>query len=190
MGLNAISKKSALLGKKSKRTFLQVNKYDNAPNAMELIGHICTAAKDIDFNDEFTPLVHHLFEMEDECKENDIKWNQDIEDRIIHILQDELEKSYFDNTFELKIAVAGGYSAGKSTFMNMLIGNKDYLPTDMNPTSLVNTFLNFSQKIKRAARPQTPRCFQVLDFILYRFPRMREPTSMWIHNHRHRVSPE
>lgn len=148
MGLNAITKKSESLGKKSKRTFLQVNKYDNAPNAMELIGHICTAAKDIDFNDEFTPLVHHLFEMEDECIDNDIKWNQDIEDRIIHILQDELEKSYLDNTFELKIAVAGGYSAGKSTFMNMLIGNKDYLPTDMNPTSLVNTFLNFSQKIK------------------------------------------
>ena len=34
--------------------------------------------------------------------------------------------------------------------MNMLIGKKEFLPTDMNPTSLVNTYINFNGSIVNA----------------------------------------
>lgn len=149
MGLdNFISKKNEKLGKKRQKAFLKVNKYDDPKNAMELIGHICTAAKDIDFTDEFTPIKKLLDELEDERKENNFVWNDNLYDNISNILQT-LEQSYLDNTYQLKIAVSGGYSAGKSTFMNKLIGNDEFLPTDMNPTSLVNTYINFNRDIKK-----------------------------------------
>lgn len=148
MGLSNIFKKSEALGKKNLKTSLQVNKYDDPKNAMELIGHICTAAKDIDFNDEFSPIMDILFEMEDEREAKKFAWTDDLFSKIYNVLQ-QLEKSYLDNTYQLKIAVSGGYSAGKSTFMNMLIGEKEFLPTDMNPTSLVNTYINFNNKISK-----------------------------------------
>lgn len=148
MGLSNITKKSEALGKKNLKTLLQVNKYDDPKNAMELIGHICTAAKDIDFTDEFSPIMNLLFEMEEEREAKKFSWNGDIFSEIFKILQ-ALENTYLDNTYQLKIAVSGGYSAGKSTFMNMLIGEKEFLPTDMNPTSLVNTYINFNNKISK-----------------------------------------
>ena len=148
MDSNIFFKKSEKLGKKRQKAFLKVNKYDDPKNAMELIGHICTAAKDIDFTDEFTPIKKLLDELEDERKENNFVWNDNLYDNISNILQT-LEQSYLDNTYRLKIAVSGGYSAGKSTFMNKLIGNDDFLPTDMNPTSLVNTYINFNRDIKK-----------------------------------------
>lgn len=149
MGLSNIFKKSEALGKKNLKTSLQVNKYDDPKNAMELIGHICTAAKDIDFDNEFSPIMDLLFEMEDEREAKKFAWDDDLFSKIYNVLQ-QLEKSYLDNTYQLKIAVSGGYSAGKSTFMNMLIGEKEFLPTDMNPTSLVNTYLNFNNKISKS----------------------------------------
>ena len=42
----------------------------------------------------------------------------------------------------LKIAVAGGYSAGKSSLLNYLTGIGDLLPTGVEPVSVVNTYLN------------------------------------------------
>lgn len=146
MGLSSIFKKSQELGKKSLKTFLQINKYDDPANAMELISHICTEGKDIEFTDELYPVMEILFDMEEEGGEKFKSDNNFI--KYIKDLLDALEKSYLDNTYQLKIAVSGGYSAGKSTFMNMLIGQKNFLPTDMNPTSLVNTFLNFNGSIK------------------------------------------
>lgn len=148
MGLGNILKKSESLGKKNMKTFLQVNKYDDPKNAMELIGHICTAAKDIDFADEFFPIISLLFDMEEEREKKGFVWNNNLFDNIYDVLKG-LETSFLDNTYQLKIAVSGGYSAGKSTFMNMLIGQKEYLPTDMNPTSLVNTFINFNKGISK-----------------------------------------
>lgn len=148
MGLNDIKKKSESLGKASQKTFLKVNKYDDPKNAMELIGHICTAAKDIAYDDEFMPIFEHLFEMEDEREQKQFIWANNLFDNIVDVLKT-LEHTYLDNTYQIKVAVSGGYSAGKSTFMNMLIGDKEFLPTDMNPTSLVNTYINFNSEISK-----------------------------------------
>ena len=74
MGLKDIQKKAESLGKKSNKTFLQINKYDYPSNAMDLIGHICTAAKDIDFSNEFEPIYFMRLDMEKERKDNKFTW--------------------------------------------------------------------------------------------------------------------
>lgn len=38
------------------------------------------------------------------------------------------------------VAVGGGFSAGKSTFLNNLLGLKLKLPEDMNPTTAIPTY--------------------------------------------------
>ena len=39
------------------------------------------------------------------------------------------------------VALGGGFSSGKSTFLNTIFGNKKILPTDINPTTSVPTYI-------------------------------------------------
>lgn len=48
----------------------------------------------------------------------------------------------------LKVAVGGGYSAGKSSFLNSLLGLKGALPTGINPVSMINTFVCSTDGVK------------------------------------------
>lgn len=47
----------------------------------------------------------------------------------------------------MTIAVGGGYSSGKSSFLNHLLKLNSLLPTGIEPVSIVNTFLNTSNDI-------------------------------------------
>ncbi len=48
------------------------------------------------------------------------------------------------------VAVGGGFSAGKSTFLNQLLGLKLKLPEDINPTTAIPTYClkGYKQKLK------------------------------------------
>ncbi len=48
----------------------------------------------------------------------------------------------------IKVAVGGGYSAGKSSFLNSLLGLKGALPTGINPVSMINTFVCSTDGVK------------------------------------------
>lgn len=39
------------------------------------------------------------------------------------------------------VALGGGFSSGKSTFLNTILGNKKILPTDINPSTSVPTYI-------------------------------------------------
>ncbi len=39
------------------------------------------------------------------------------------------------------VAVGGGFSSGKSTFLNKVLGLKDVLPTDTNPTTSISSYI-------------------------------------------------
>lgn len=39
------------------------------------------------------------------------------------------------------VALGGGFSSGKSTFLNTILGNKRILPTDINPSTSVPTYI-------------------------------------------------
>lgn len=44
------------------------------------------------------------------------------------------------------VAVGGGFSSGKSTFFNQVLGLKDILPTDTNPTTSISSYITKSDK--------------------------------------------
>lgn len=58
----------------------------------------------------------------------------------------ELELNSHENTTATQVVVAGGFSAGKSSFLNTISGSGDLLPTGINPVSMVSTYLYFSEK--------------------------------------------
>lgn len=150
MGFEAIRKKSAAMGKSSSSSLLKVNKYSFPAAALDLIGHICTSSRDIDVSPYFQPFLDIVEELRKKCEESGVEWG--IENfygrwyNRVNNLKVALETNSYD--VELKIAVAGGYSSGKSTFLNALTNNGNMLPTGIEPVSVVNTYLNCSSKVK------------------------------------------
>ncbi len=53
-----------------------------------------------------------------------------------------------ENTEHTQIVVAGGFSSGKSSFLNRLTNSVNLLPTGVEPVSVVKTYLYCSSKNK------------------------------------------
>ncbi len=149
MGLENIGKKKG--GKRSSSSFLKVNKYTMPKPALDLIGRICTEPSYVDVFSCFEPYNEVVRELETKCSESGVRWS---DERFISDLytkpnnSQRLFKSNAHNV-EVKVAVAGGYSSGKSTFLNALTKCGNLLPTGIEPVSVVNTYLNCSSKIDR-----------------------------------------
>lgn len=135
-------------GNSKKNNILKVNKYENKDVVLDLISYISTAEAAESSDSYFTPLIEKVnsFDKVMEAEHPDYSWikknSYNLSFDLWCTLTDVIE-SLDDNygTPTVKIAVAGGYSAGKSTFLNYLIGDKELLPTDANPVSIVNTHL-------------------------------------------------
>lgn len=153
MGFEAIRKKSAAMGKSSSSSLLKVNKYSFPAAALDLIGHICTSSRDIDVSPYFQPFLAIMEELRKKCEENGVKWEleDDFYGTCYNYVNNSLKVALETNTYDvkLKIVVAGGYSSGKSTFLNALTNNGNMLPTGIEPVSVVNTYLNCSSKVKK-----------------------------------------
>lgn len=162
MGLSNIKKKSQSLGKKSNASFLKINMYENPKMSLELISHICTSSSTIDIIPCFRNYGDVIRNLESDINKIVQKANNK-EDQTFYV------DFAFDNLFEifysigynvieellnnhqsiLKIAVGGGYSAGKSSFLNAITGAGNLLPTGIEPVSIVNTNLNCSTSTKQ-----------------------------------------
>ena len=135
-------------GNSKKNNILKVNKYENKDVVLDLISYISTAEAVESSNSYFTPLIEKVnsFDKIMEAEHPDYSWikknSYNLSFDLWCTLTDVIE-SLDDNygTPTVKIAVAGGYSAGKSTFLNYLIGDKELLPTGVDPISIVNTHL-------------------------------------------------
>lgn len=148
MRLNNIKKKGEQLGKKPASSYLKINMYENPQMALDLIAHICTASKDIDVSDCFSPYQDLVQEMSDKLEGQTFQ-NVDFLSECFRLGEDLQDKLLDDVSANLKIAVAGGYSAGKSSLLNALTGVENMLPTGIDPVSMVNTYLNCSSKNQR-----------------------------------------
>lgn len=148
MGLNNIKKKSEQLGKKPASSFLKINMYENPQMALDLIAHICTASKDIDVSDCFSPYQELVLEMRDKLEGQTFQ-NGNFLSECFWLGENLQDKLLDDVSANLKIAVAGGYSAGKSSLLNALTGVENMLPTGIDPVSMVNTYLNCSSNNQR-----------------------------------------
>lgn len=144
MGLDNIRKKSDSLGK-PKSTIVTTNMYENPQMALDLIAHICTASRDLDVDHCFDDYGTVLVELENKIKEkNYTLFKEDLLPSCKGATNYLILSLLTDVSANLKIAVAGGYNAGKSSLLNALTGIGSLLPTGIEPMSMVKTNLNCS----------------------------------------------
>ncbi len=147
------------MGKKSMSAFLKVNKYENPQTVLDLISHICTSGMDLSVKDEFTPYGDKYSQLkEDYSKINTRKVENPFVDASISnliknceipysIMPIFLDHSNFSDA--MNVAVGGGYSSGKSSFLNNITGIGAVLPTGIEPVSMINTYISFSNKVTK-----------------------------------------
>ena len=157
MAFKNIKSKSASMGKKSMSALLKVNKYENPQAVLDLIAHICTNGVNLSVTDCFGSY-------RDKCNELSRGFLEklDCEHEFIEASLSDLTENccnpyamlpvYIEQPFTanaVNVAVGGGYSSGKSSFLNSITGLKDVLPTGIEPVSMVNTYISFSAKSKK-----------------------------------------
>ena len=136
------------MGKKPMAQVLKVNKYEDPQMALNLIAHICTAANSLDFSKCFDRYSDVLEQLNKEIEGSNLLNVFFVRDCIFKgiDLENELASTLSSS---IKIAVAGGFSAGKSSLLNNLTKIGNLLPTGVEPVSVVNTYLNCQSNIQK-----------------------------------------
>ena len=169
MGLSNLKRDDAAKGKTPKPKILKVNKYEEPKMALNLIAHIMTSAKDTSVEDEFQAMNDYSYNLSQKLYEELMKRvtlvenaNDDCTDfidiskekignnlwqDIVSEAPEDIEKT--NGNPSRTIAIGGGYSSGKSSFLNSLTGIGDLLPTGIEPVSMINTYLNCSGDTKK-----------------------------------------
>ena len=147
------------MGKKSMSAFLKVNKYENPQTVLDLISHICTTGIELSVRDEFSPCYNKLSQLEEEYyRINTTESDNSFVDDSISVLTKKsaipfekmpvyLDHSGFSDA--INVAVGGGYSSGKSSFLNNITEIGAVLPTGIEPVSMINTYISFSDKVTK-----------------------------------------
>ena len=148
MGFENIKKKGEAMGKKPMAQILKVNKYEDPQMALNLIAHICTSANKVDISSCIKSYDDFLFKIKNvlnnySLKNNSFTYSCSMEGLNLLI---EMTSILFSS---LKIAVAGGFSAGKSSLLNSLTKIGDLLPTGVEPVSVVNTYINCRNQVPK-----------------------------------------
>ena len=148
MGFDNIKKKGESMVKKPMAQVLKVNKYEDPQMALNLIAHICTAANSLDFSKCFDRYSDVLEQLNKEIEGSNLLNVFFVRDCIFKgiDLENELASTLSSS---IKIAVAGGFSAGKSSLLNNLTKIGNLLPTGVEPVSVVNTYLNCQSNIQK-----------------------------------------
>ena len=152
------SKKAATLkDNKPKSQVIKVNPYENPENVLELMAKICSATPSVE-SDVYWTMLNDAYlkddrgtSLADYLKENrHALYNTDFDFQ----LKDLCRKISWsiqtrENTEHTQIVVAGGFSSGKSSFLNRLIKCTNLLPTGVEPVSVVKTCLYCSKANKK-----------------------------------------
>lgn len=125
---------------------VSVNPYISIKRALHLVARI-NAAKPSNRLHEYSAEVHDIlskcgyFDLVEE-KRNHF-YNRDLPYHLARALFNmfvALDNEAFGNEPRVKIVIAGGFNAGKSSFLNYITGHQ-ILPVDMVPTTAVPTFV-------------------------------------------------
>lgn len=136
-----------------RKQIIKVNPYENAENVMELMANICSAQPSVN-TDTYWNIIRDAYDkqvggksLKEYLNENrvdlfDIDFRHDLNDLFqkISLCLDRRE-----NTEHTQIVVAGGFSSGKSSFLNRLTNCVNLLPTGVEPVSVVKTYLYCSE---------------------------------------------
>jgi len=143
------SKKASSKINSTKKQVIKVNPYENPDNVLDLMAKICSARPSVETDiywnilyDAFTKVTRGA-SLEDYLRQNRKSlYNPDFE----HQLNDLCRRVSWniqtrENTEHTQIVVAGGFSSGKSSFLNKLTKCTNLLPTGVEPVSVVKTYL-------------------------------------------------
>ncbi len=142
---------------KQRSSIIKVNPYELPEKALAVIANICTKQNTDDTSiiyDSLMPIIFRefkpnisFFDLIDDNRSKlfDIDFINSFNTILKHI---ELELSAHENTNDTQVVVAGGFSAGKSSFLNTITGAEDLLPTGIEPISMISTYLYFSDNVK------------------------------------------
>lgn len=142
---------------KQRSSTIKVNPYELPEKALAVIANICTKQNKDDASiifDALMPVLYREYKPNvtffDLIEDNRSKlYDVDFINSLNSILkQIELELSAHENTNDTQVVVAGGFSAGKSSFLNTITGAENLLPTGIEPVSMISTYLYFSNKVK------------------------------------------
>lgn len=157
----ALVKKTNLLStpKVPKKQVIKVNPYENPENVLDLMANICSARQSVD-TDVFWKSVREAYNKElmgvslsEYLTQNRANlWNKDFE----HELNDYCRSISWSlterqNTEDTQIVVAGGFSSGKSSFLNQITKCVGLLPTGTDPVSVVKTYLYCSNSVSKVS---------------------------------------
>ena len=141
---------------KQRSNIIKVNPYELPEKALAVIANICTKQNLDDASviyDALNPIlfreyIHgsNFFDLIDNYRPK--LYNIDFLDNLNQLLKKiSIELMAHENTNDTQIVVAGGFSAGKSSFLNAITGANNLLPTGIEPISMISTYLYFSDKI-------------------------------------------
>lgn len=137
---------------KQRSNTIKINPYELPDVAAQTIAKICSIKKNEDeesgelvnfFTSNDNQFINFILENRGSFANIDL-W-QDLIERIEAI---GLELESHENTAATQVVVAGGFSAGKSSFLNTISEAGDLLPTGINPVSMISTYLYFSSNTK------------------------------------------
>ncbi len=131
-----------------KSTAYEGNKYEDPLKAMDLVAHILRAQNGLDLASYFNPFIDAYNELGTKFDRENGKWQWE-SDSVEGLRENcfNAAKTAFGFIDEglkdcsVKVAVAGGYSAGKSSFVNSILNLEDVLPTGIEPVSMINTYI-------------------------------------------------
>lgn len=136
-----------------KKQVIKVNPYENPENVMELMANICSATPSVD-TDVYWQTIREAYNknvrgksLKDYLQDN--RGNL-LNNDFYHELEDYCRQLSWgltsrENTEHTQIVVAGGFSSGKSSFLNRLTNSTNLLPTGTDPVSVVKTYLYCSR---------------------------------------------
>lgn len=147
----ALSSKKSLSSQNiiKKNSVIKVNPYENPENVLELMAKICSAIPSVE-TDVYWSIISEAYTKEtrgaslgDYLNDNrKALFNPDFAFQLTDLCRKvSWSIQTHENTEHSQIVVAGGFSSGKSSFLNKLTKCTNLLPTGVEPVSVVKTYL-------------------------------------------------
>lgn len=143
-----------------RKQIIKVNPYENTENVLALMSNICSATNSADTDvflnsvrEGMSQKIKGGLNLNDFLEEHrSTFWDPDFKHHLEDYLTDlswALDEK--QNTEDTQIVIAGGFSSGKSSFLNKITNSANLLPTGTEPVSVVKTYLYCSGKVDKVS---------------------------------------
>lgn len=143
-----------------RKQIIKVNPYENTENVLALMSNICSATNSADTDvflnsvrEGMSQKIKGGLNLNDFLEEHRSTFGDpDFKHRLWDYITDlswALDEK--QNTEDTQIVIAGGFSSGKSSFLNKITNSANLLPTGTEPVSVVKTYLYCSGKVDKVS---------------------------------------